>query len=162
MKFGETIPRGYFVEVESWENDGDNYQNHRKMAVDRKEIEVILALAPLFKSRCNNRGCFGNTCDGDVDMMMLAEAAFDKLGHLNAVDVYGVIGYDILSLDFESDSTPEEEFEKAGEAIAEYARNTMTGYSEFYDFRVVERVKVYYLKEDVIIPSVELISEDKF
>lgn len=162
LKFGQTIPKGYIVEVTSWENDGDDYDTIQKFEADSGFVEVVKRLAPLFKSRCNNKGCFGNTMDGEVDMMMLAEAAFIALGPMEAPVVYKVLGYDILSLDFEGETTPDEEFEKAGEAVKEFVRNHMSGWSEYYDFRVIEEVKVYYLPEDVIIPQVEEISKKTF
>lgn len=162
LNFGQTIPKGFIVEVTSWENDGDDYDTIQKFEASAAFVEVIQRLAPLFRSRCNNRGCFGNTSDGDVDMMMLAEAAFERLGPMEAPVVYNILGYDILSLDFEGDSTPDEEFEKAGEAVKDFVRNNMTGWSEYYDFRVVEDVKVYYLEEDVIIPQVEEISKTSY
>lgn len=162
LNFGQTIPKGFIVEVTSWENDGDDYDTIQKFEASGAFVEVVQRLAPLFKSRCNNRGCFGNTMDGEVDMMMLAEAAFDALGPMEAPVVYKVLGYDILSLDFEGDTTSDEEFEKAGEAVKDFVRNNMTGWSECYDFRVVEEVKVYFLPEDVIIPQVEEISKTSY
>ena len=161
LEFGQTIPKGYIVEVTSWENDGDNYDTIQKFEASKEFVDVVTCLAPLFKSRCNNRGRFGNTSDGDVDMTMLAEAAFAALGHLKAPDVYKVLGYDILSLDFEN-YTNSEEFETAGEAVKEFVRNHMTGWSEYYDFRVVEKVNVYLLEDDVIIPQVKKISSKTF
>lgn len=162
LKFGQTIPKGYIVEVTSWENDGDDYDTIQKFEADSGFVEVVQRLAPLFKSRCNNKGCFGNTSDGDVDMYNLAEAAYEALKTMEASVVYKVIGYDILSLQFENEAIPFEKFEEAGEAVKEFVRNNMTGWSEYYDFRVVEEVKVYFLPEDVIIPQVEEIGKKTF
>lgn len=162
LKFGQTIPKGYIVEVTSWENDGDDYDTIQKFEADSGFVEVVQRLAPLFKSRCNNKGCFGNTSDGDVDMYNLAEAAYEALKTMESSVVYKVIGYDILSLQFENEAIPFEKFEEAGEAVKEFVRNNMTGWSEYYDFRVVEEVKVYFLPEDVIIPQVEEISKKTF
>lgn len=162
LKFGQTIPKGFVVEVTSWENDGDDYQTIQKFEASGAFVEVIQRLAPLFKSRCNNKGCFGNTSEGNVDMFNLAEAAYERLKPMEASVVYKVLGYDILSLQFENEAIPFEKFEEAGEAVKEFVRNNMTSWSEYYDFRVVEEVKVYYLEEDVIIPHVEEISKTTY
>ena len=155
LNFGQTVPKGFIVEVVSWENDGDNYETIQKFEASSGFFEVVQSLAPLFKSQSNNKGCFGNTMDGEVDMLSLAEAAFIELGPMEAPVVSKVLGYDLLSLDFESEQIPDEEFEIAGDAVAKFVRENMTGYSEWYEFRVIDQVKVYYLPEDIIIPQVE-------
>lgn len=161
LEFGQTIPKGFIVEVSSWENDGDDYETIQKQGVSSAYIEVVQRLFPLFKSRCNNKGCFGNTCDGEVDLYNLAEAAYDALKNMEQEVVYKVLGYDILALQYENEAIPFETFEQAGKAVQEFVLDNITGYSEYYDFRVAETLKVYYLPDDVIIPSVEITSEMK-
>lgn len=161
MKFGETIPKGYILEVKSWENDGDDYDTIQKCGVSIELIDVVTRLFPLFNCKNGHNNGFGNTCEGEVDMFDLAESAYAALNDLDKELVYKVVGYDILSLQFENEAIPFEKFEEAGKAIKEFARNHITGYSEFYDFRVAEELKVYYLPEDVIIPSVTTILEKK-
>lgn len=162
MKFGETIPKGFVIEVTSWENDGDNYKTVQQTGISTEYMNVVKRLAPLFRSRCNNRGCFGNTCEGEVVPEILVEAVQVVLKDLNPEDVYKVLDYDIMSIDFENEDFLENQIEEAADAISEFVRDEMLGSSEFYDFRVIERVIVYYLPEDVIIPSVTKIVDMTF
>lgn len=163
MKFGETIPKGYILEVTSWENDGDDYDTIQKRGASFELIDVVTRLFPLFKCKHNrpDKG-FGNTSEGEVDNWDLVEASWFALKDLDKELVYKVLGCDILSLDFESeDDISNEVIDNFGSKIKDFVRNHITGYSEFYDFRVAEQLKVYFLKEDVIIPSVATVFEKK-
>lgn len=161
MKFGETIPKGYILEVTSWENDGDDYDTIQKRGVSTGLVDVVTKLFPLFKSKHsrNDRTGFGNTSENEVDNWDLVEASWFALKELDKQIVYRVLGCDIMSLDFESDDDISDEvIEDIGDKLKDFVRSNITGYSEYYDFRVAEQLKVYYLSEDVIIPSVETIS----
>lgn len=59
--------QGFLIRVETWENDGDNYQTADYQCATVDEVELIVAACNMFKS-CNdyeNPG-FGNS-GGDIE-----------------------------------------------------------------------------------------------
>ncbi|QHJ78958.1 MAG: hypothetical protein [Caudoviricetes sp.] len=154
MKFGETIPKGYVIEAHSWENDGDDNRIIQLTGQSKQAVDVMIALAPLFCSRNSESEGFGNTTEYSVDSYDLVEQVQQALENID--DVYSVFGHDIMSVDVEEDN--DKVIENVADVIKQFVQDKLVGYSEFYDFRVLEKLVVYYLPEDVIIPSVEIIS----
>lgn len=164
MKFGETVPAGFIIECTSWENDGDDYKTIQKRGRTRGFVDVVLALAPLFGS-CNSRrnGGFGNTSSDEVDELNLVEAVQEALKDIPPVVCQGVLGFDVMGVDLlvelaESSDDQAEWDKKLNEIashVSDFVHENITGYSEWYEFRVAETVKVYYLPEPVVIPAVE-------
>lgn len=56
------IPVGYTLEVLSWENDGDNYQNNKIVVQTKEEVQKLVKLC---KELFNGDGGIGNTDDED-------------------------------------------------------------------------------------------------
>ena len=161
MKFGETVPAGFIVECTSWENDGDNYKTIQSVGKSEVFADVVVALAPLLKSRNGRKGGFGNTAYGEVDSFDFIEAAQEALKDLDREKVKLVLGFDVMEIDVTSEESPEDvdafnrDLEKTYSRLREFIQEKMTNYSEWYSFRVMSSVKVYYLAEPVVIPSVK-------
>lgn len=158
MNFGETIPAGYVVDATSWENDGDDYKTIRKTGKGEMYVAVVTALAPLLKSTNGRKGGFGNTSEGEVDEFDFIEACQKALEGLDAPYVNKELGFELMSLNLEeefSDETLDNCFSK----MKDFVRENLVGWSEWYDFRVLSKIKVYYLETAVKIPEVTLHSE---
>lgn len=153
MIFGQTVPKGYLVAIQSSENDGDYTNTISHNGLTKLEADVLIALFPLFKSRNRKRTQFGNTESHDFCMDDLLELAKEKMQDLNKNDVDNFIGCAIMNTDFNECS--EKEYDEIGESLIDFVKDKMLGYSDFYLFRYVDKIDVYYLPNDVIIPSVE-------
>ena len=76
IKFGQTIPKGYVIEIETWENDGDNYKTQTVFGVEEQEIQQYKYILELFHgSHCNNRNKCGNSEWDVVKHLVIAHIA---------------------------------------------------------------------------------------
>lgn len=160
MMFGQKIPKGYLTAFHSSENGGDFSHTVTKTGLSKIEADVILALFPLFKSnnsRGRNRTTYGNVIDDDdIDVYSFLEAVQKRLQHLDKNDVDKVLGCAIMNVDLESEDLDNEL--DLFESISDYVKDMMLGYSQDYFFRYSDKIDVYYLPGDVIIPNVEKVN----
>lgn len=154
IKFGQVIPKGYVLEIETWENDGDNYKTQTVFGVEEHEISQYKFILGLFKgSHCNNRSKCGN---GDWDIVKhLVIAHIEsgaKSGQLTPEFLDKVLGIP----DLETLLNDDEEEYYLNEALTE-----LLGIACEYDgdfMRVVEQVKLYIIEEEIQIPDVKAIN----
>jgi hypothetical protein len=121
-----TIKAGYRVTVKSWENDGDHYNTITKDGLSEEDVKLYVDILKLARED------FGNMYDpSDKELEDFGNAVkkvFDKHGR----------AYD--------ESNCEEE---GGEIIGEFC-----GYSEHYFTRVVEKITVEYVPQEIVIEDV--------
>jgi len=126
----KVIEKGYRLEVESWENDGDNYRTIFKTVNTLEEVRRLHTICnTLFKSR--NKNGVGNSMDGRGDYIILEffkenPSLFIGISEEDIIDYVSELGYDLM------------------------------GGSEYYDFRVCDSCKVVYFPEDVYAEEIIL------
>lgn len=151
IKFGQTIPKGYVLEIETWENDGDNYKTQTVFGVEEQEIQQYKYILELFHgSRCNNRNKCGNSEWDVVKYLVIARIESGvKSGQLTYEFLDKVLGIQ----DLEALLNDDEEEYYLNEALTE-----LLGVACEYDgdfMRVISYVKLYIIEEDIVIPSVK-------
>ena len=123
------IKKGYTVEVESWENDGDNYRT-RTLTVDNKDYALaILNMCKVLFNDDYDVG-IGNMIDGEND------EAFSKI-------IAYVSNKPIITEGAKTDT------EKVD--IVLNINYDLLGSSEFYISRVFESGSIVYSSEDIIL-----------
>lgn len=140
------LKKGYYVEVTSWENDGDYYNT--KFKLERPEwIPLVIDLMKLFETS-HHEGGLGNFYDG------YGATPFEELE-----EVFYVFYKKHKTLvepdtkDWERDSKGKLLRSDIMEYFEEIAREYL-GHSESYRYRMVESVKVYHIPEDMIFTDV--------
>lgn len=151
IKFGQTIPKGYAIEIETWENDGDNYKTQTVFGVEEQEIQQYKYILELFHgSHCNNRNKCGNSEWDVVKHLVIAHIASGvKSGQLTYEFLDKVLGIQ----DLEALLNDDEEAYYLNEALTE-----LLGMACEYDgdfMRVISYVKLYIIEEEIRIPSVK-------
>ena len=116
------IKAGLQLVISSWENDGDNYKDVTISGLSEARTKMIISICKEFTS---NK--FGNMRDDNVDVAS------------NTVVTILEDNIDVLEAD---------ELACAREEICEYM-STYLGSSEFYDFRVFDSFKVFYIPQDI-------------
>ena len=151
IKFGQTIPKGYVIEIETWENDGDNYKTQTVFGVEEQEIQQYKYILELFHgSHCNNRNKCGNS-EWDVVKHLVIDhiASGVKSGQLTHEFLSKVLGVEDLDALLNGD---DEEY-YLNEALTE-----LLGMACEYDgdfMRVISYVNLYIIEEEIQIPSVK-------
>lgn len=164
LNFGQVIPAGYAIQIESWENDGDDYNRQYFYGLTKADIEQFAHVLPLFKS-CHGwkESGLGNKEFSEVaEELGYSYAELLRDGKINLEFANDYLGFnpdkvDLLFQDWE------EEFE---EMIAEWAEKRiglpriqeMLGYSDsgYDDFvRVFESAKVMFFEKELRIPAVK-------
>ena len=135
MAKAKVLSKGFLVEVESWENDADNYKT-KSMTFNNKEKALAVAkmCSELFKSCNNGDGGIGNMMDDEYDE---AYSVIREYLYSNP-DVAKGIG--INDDDIEKD--------KAIDIVMDYNYELM-GVSEWYYSRVFDNLVVYEIEDDV-------------
>ncbi len=151
IKFGQTIPKGYVVEIETWENDGDNYKTQTIFGVEEQEIQQYKYILELFHgSHCNNPDKCGNS-EWDVvkDFIIAHIESGVKSGQLTPEFINKTLCIENLENLVEGGNGQEFELlcslqELLGEPVE-------------YDsvLRVVSWVKLYIIEEEIQIPNVK-------
>lgn len=133
---------GYTLEVESWENDGDNYRT-KYCHVDTIEgvkatLEVCKNLfgmgesSPYDISNCGHNSCKDYTdtvkefFDEHKDIKKYFEIEGRELSDNDLVTIIQDLGYDLM------------------------------GSSEYYDFRVCESISILYTPVDIMMEEIKL------
>jgi hypothetical protein len=141
---------GYYLEVISWENDGDNYKT-KEVKLEENEIKDAIAFVSLFKSK-NRRGLeyigIGNHYQpNDVDLTIIS----NTFGNFLVEHPNFELAFDLPK---EQDFDDEEEYLKKLQGdlcdnLHEVAYTFGLTGTDHYT-RVLESAKVFYYPADVI------------
>lgn len=142
------LKKGYYIEVTSWENDGDDYETLKKYCATEEIAQFLLALAEKHTST-NDRGLragigniqgFGEAKESVVeDIRKILETA--------PLSVKQHFKYDTLILDKLSNR----EILKLVQSIC---TDELFGVSEWYLFRVFDSGKILKVNEDVNVERI--------
>ncbi len=149
IKFGQTIPKGYVIEIETLENDGDNYKTQTIFGVEEQEIQQYKYILELFQgSHCNNRNKCGNS-EWDIvkDLIIAHIESGVKSGQLTPEFINKTLCIENL---VEGDN--DQEFELLC-SLQELLGEPVEYDSDF--IRVVSWVKLYIIEEEIQILNVK-------
>lgn len=132
------IPKGYTLEVTSWENDGDHYNTIRKTVTTIEEVKSWNAMMQLCKSQNSKSGGLGNSYGG-----------FDSKQEQMATD-FMKEHYKVLMPDLD------EEIEDDWVYMFTDLAGQLLGYSEHYSCRVMESCTITYSPEDIYVEEIIL------
>lgn len=153
IKFGDVIPKGYYAVISSWENDGDHNSDIVYAGLDEKDIEYLLILLPQFNSK-NSRTKKG-VGNSDVDPEQLANVIFEA----DPDGVYKDQLYKFFEVKYEllKACCDEDEYDDLFIEADIYDKLTdLIGFPVDYEYgfvRVFESMVVYYLDEQLVIPT---------
>jgi len=126
--------KGYTLEVVSWENDGDDFRIERKTYQDKdKAIAVAKMCKELFCSKNNGGDGVGNSMDNEC---------YDQ-----------VVEYMKDNPELTKNHNCEDD-EDLWDLCCDYSYELMDG-SDFYDFRVCEKVEIYYVPDDIFVNTID-------
>ena len=153
IKFGQTIPKGYVIEIETLENDGDNYKTQTIFGVEEQEIQQYKYILELFQgSHCNNRDKCGNSeWDKVQDLIIVHIESGVKSGQLTPEFLDKVLGIENLETLIE-EGDDKQEFELLC-SLQELLGEPVEYDSDF--MRVVSWVKLYIIEEEIQIPNIK-------
>jgi len=120
---------GYILEVESWENDADNYQTKIVGSLSKEVAEVMFDIICYFKPRSQYKNCFGNSVIGSEDLIVLVEKYRKRV-----FDAFFEAGWDIHSEEDVDDSF----------IIENIVDKLIGAWNEGEYFRVMNSAKMYY------------------
>ena len=142
------VSKGYTLHVTSWENDGDHYATIQYTTESEAEACVIKHLCRNLFSCSNGRRSIGvgNLCDCDRGLYKERVMAYlrDYPEALPAI----------------REDTPENYLDDEDfcmDSIQGLAYELM-GASEYYEFRVCEKVVITYYPEDIIVEELSDVS----
>lgn len=128
-----TIKAGYRITVTSWENDADNYRTISKDGLTEAETQSYVDMLKLLKgSYCNNKNVFGNLYEPRDSEIEQFKAAICPI-----MDKHGI----------------EYEQEYPTDVFCDIVGD-FTGYAEGYLTRVVEKIVVERVPEEIKIEEV--------
>jgi len=130
----ELIPKGYTIEVYSWENDGDNEDTNSMVVQTIEEAKLIHKICTeLFCSENEKNTGVGNSMDGDGDDKVIEfyENNIELFPNLKGKNEEAIIDY-FKDLAYE-----------------------LMGCSEWYDFRVCEFCTITYSEDSVSREEIE-------
>lgn len=165
LNFGQTIPAGYAIQIESWENDGDDYSRQYFYGLTKADIEQFAHVLPLFKS-CHGwkESGLGNKEFSEVaEELAYSYAELIRDGKINLEFATKYLGFNVLDVGLVFEAEWGEEFEEMMAQWAEsrigltYIREIL-GYSDsgYDDFvRVFESAKVMFFEKELRIPDVK-------
>lgn len=139
------IPSGYRLTVVSWENDGDNYQTKVLEGLTKEQTQFYVEFLKWFDSKNHKSKTFDNMYDPSYSEIVEAHS-YIKVTLLQYSDIvnnlweYNVIGDCITADDFSD--------------VINDLHSNVCGRSEEFYFRVVESIKVEYIKEPIVLEDV--------
>lgn len=142
------IPAGYRLTVVSWENDGDNYQTKVLEGLTKEQTQFYVEFLKWFdsKNQPNHKfKTFGNMYDPSESEVAEAHnyikvTLFQYSDIINNLWEYNVIEDCITDDDFSD--------------VINDLHSNVCGRSEEFYFRVVESIKVEYIKEPIVLEDV--------
>lgn len=167
------IDKGYTVEVDSWENDGDNYRTQKDTYLTKEEALAVRHMCEnLFLSSNNGEGGIGNLMDDEYTQAhsIIVEYFINNptLLKLNEIPCPEKL-YDKVK-----DAFPEEDIDEdykgfLHEYLMEENKDTLDhwvdgtshynsnlmGYSEYYYSRVCDSCTITYSEEDIYLEVIE-------
>jgi len=155
------IPRGYQLQITSWENDGDYYNTQIVNGLTASQAAFYVEFAELFGDSGIETG---NCCDNEeVEWAKLYKAVLEiceRYPNAFASFVYDnwINDLDKACRDALADPGDEEAEDEARTIIHEIAHELLDS-SEFYVFRVFESAKIFYFPEDVNEVSLAVLKE---
>lgn len=163
---GSTIPKGYVIDVTTWENDGDNYKTKTLFSVEEHELQQFKYLLKKFKSRHSStkaeRYC-GNTPFSDCSLLIyeyLVEGLFSDQLYPEFIKKVFDIEVDLGNKSEEDESRVFDLFFVKGDEVSKGLIDILGHASEYYDYdflRVVERVEFAYIEKEIVLPTVKMI-----
>lgn len=132
---------GYTVRVTSWENDGDNYKTVDCHIGEKENVDVVVKFANLFRSKNSNPSGIGNLLDDEI-----YEANYDLVTFYEQNMPWFCADIDLDGV------TDEDEGNKIiGNCMLDFAgRLGLSGNSEYFATRVLEKIEVLYFENDVV------------
>lgn len=159
MKFapGTFIPKGYVIELVTWENDGDNYKTRYHFGCDELDIQFFELIKPYFISHHDRRNSirrYGNS-EYDAEMAVDFIELLNQFCHLEkSFDKF--LGLRLSMYDFEKDDYTSD---FSHELFCDKVIKNITDYPIEYcqDFiRVLESVEIYHNANDYVVPELPL------
>ena len=136
---------GYTVRVTSWENDGDNYKTVDCHIGEKEKLGVVVKFANLFRSKNSNPSGIGNLLDGE------GYEANHILGEFYEQNM----PWFCADIDLDGVTDEDEENEIVGDCMLDFARGLgLSGNSEYFATRVLQKIEVLYFETDVICADV--------
>ena len=147
------IPKGYQLQVSTWENDLDNYHTQILSGLTKENVLFYIELANKFSRDDTKKNGYGNSYVGTKTLIDIVKELIDKHPNITKdlmddwVEVYEDARKNLFSED-------EENFRYGAAWIHELLTDTILGYpSECYcdvpNFcKVVDKIAVFYIPED--------------
>lgn len=152
---------GYYADVTTWENDGDNYKTKTSRFNTFAELFAFVKFCEYFGS-CNrkSKGLKQNFGNSDVSWGSGEDAKFGNdagsyrtywhpVGFYNYIKAGDGIVYQLLKSKLKGDETEEANIE----AVVWDVMSAIGTWCDGEYIRVVETVETYYVKEDVTFPD---------
>lgn len=154
---GDVIKKGFVVDIESWENDGDDYKNLVTTGLTKAQADFLVVVARAFVSRNGSytnrdaRGFGNDEINEDVVefLVQTADALVDERD--SVLERFDLVDYKDMD---------QEEW-------LDFLYGFITDSPEQYDWefcRVVETITIKELAEDFVVPEYkpkfEFISEE--
>lgn len=159
MEFGQKIKAGYIVQTTTWENDGDHYKTQYNYGLTQEEAAQWVIILQWYSSSQSDLG--NEEFDNDVFLERLFE--YTEKGLFTKEFIKSQFGLELIGSD------PEEWLNSFLPGILDEFEETIMdvlvkflGSAAEYDYnfcRVVDKVKVLYIKEDIIIPEIPILQE---
>ncbi|AFC21922.1 hypothetical protein GAP32_464 [Cronobacter phage vB_CsaM_GAP32] len=150
VETGTVIKKGFIVEIESWENDADNYGTVITSGLTKVEADFLVTIARAFVSKngsYKNRSAsgFGNDEINTrvITFLVKTICELNEESKASVLERFSLTNY--------------EEFDK-GDWIS-FLNDFVTGDPVEYDWdfcRVVETITVKYLENDFVVPHIDI------
>lgn len=146
FELGDTIPKGFLIKVTTWENDGDDYKTEVCTGLNRAQAIFLYKLAEVFGSN----GSLGNE---DFSVHKIAPKIIELMNESEdpeSIEEY--MGFSIREA---------KDFEPFFDHVLSFLKETILSYPVSYDYdfcRVVERIDVFFIEEEIKIPSAVRVS----
>lgn len=159
--FNKRFPSGYVLQVNSWENDGDQNLQEMLYGLTKEQVKFYIDLLPYLESSCNNVGCLGNENYNKYSTFDVLMKLYPK--HSEVIQSL-FPGYKIQKM-FISYEDEELNLDKPiyGQFVDQMYQLLTSLVSDGVEYegqfiRVYDGHKVFFLKEEIIIPALKEVS----
>lgn len=159
MDFGQKIKAGYVIRTATWENDANHYKTLYNYGFTREEAAQWIVILQWYSHAQSDLG----NKEFDIDIFLERLFEYTEKGLLTKEFVKTQFGIEILG------NTIEECFSSfLPKILGEFEDTIMDTIVKFldravdYDYnfcRVIDIIKVLYIKEDIIIPEIPILQE---
>lgn len=156
--FGKTFPKGYIVDITSWENDADHYSNQTLYGLQKCEVEFLKDFLIYFRTASHYKEAMGNRNIVHSSILHILNMLYEQ--HQEGIELFLKDDKKILEAIpkvTESDDAADDIEDDIHDLVIR-----LLGEPVEYDYnfvRVFESLKVYYLKEALKIPKLKEIKE---